>query len=332
MTMTATIVPVGQARRASLIAVDWHGVTQWARRVVIVAVVVIGTVLLVRQAPTLGRGFLAAVHANPAGLILTGLLGAATYAAAAVAITAASGRSLRFGRTTAVQLAAACTNRLAPAGLGGMATNACYLQRDGATRTQAVAAVGVTSAASFVVHLIASVVVLVLVGQPVGGASIPLPSAMPLLVGLVLATAVGALLARRYGARITAAARELWAAVTPLWSDPRRLGHLVVGTVGVTLGHGLAFAVAASACGVHLSVLQLLAVFLAGSAIGSTAPTPGGLGALEAALVAGVIAFGAAAAPAVAGVLTYRLITYWLPILPGAIALKILRRDVLIRV
>ena len=39
MTMTATIVPVGQARRASLIAVDWHGVTQWARRVVIVAVV-----------------------------------------------------------------------------------------------------------------------------------------------------------------------------------------------------------------------------------------------------------------------------------------------------
>ena len=332
MTMTTTIVPVGQAGRGSLIGVDWHGVARRARRGVIVAFLVIGMILLLQQAPTLGRGFLAALHANPAGLILTGLLGASTYAAAALAITAASGRSLRFGRTTAVQFAAACTNRLAPAGIGGMATNACYLERDGATRAQAVAAVGITSAASFVVHVIATVVVLVLVGQPVGGPSIPIPPAIPLVVGLVLAAVVGALLARRYGARIKAAALEMWAAIRPLWSNRRRLGRLLVGTLGVTLGHGLAFAVAVSACGVQLSVLQLLAVFLAGSAVGSTAPTPGGLGALEAALVGGLIAFGAAAAPAVAGVLTYRLITYWLPILPGAIALKILRRDVLIRV
>ena len=50
------------------------------------------------------------------GSRLAGLLVATTYVAAAVAITAASGRALPLGRTTAVQLAAVCTNRVAPPG------------------------------------------------------------------------------------------------------------------------------------------------------------------------------------------------------------------------
>ena len=46
-------------------------------------------------------------------------------------------------------------------------------------------------------------------------------------------------------------------------------------------------------------------------------PTPGGLGAIEAALVAGLTGVGMDPAIAVAAVLSYRLATYWLPILPG---------------
>jgi undecaprenyl-diphosphatase len=109
------------------------------------------------------------------------------------------------------------------------------------------------------------------------------------------------------------------------------LGRLLVGTLGVTFGHGLAFAAAVSACGVHVPILATVAVFLAGSAVGSASPTPGGLGALEAALVAGLAGVGAATAPAVAGVLAYRLITYWLPIIPGAVALHLLRPQTVVR-
>ena len=60
--------------------------------------------------------------------------------------------------------------------------------------------------------------------------------------------------------------------------------------------------------------------------IAAAAPTPGGLGAMEAALVAGFTGIGMDGAIAVAIVLSYRLATYWLPILPGWISFQMLER------
>ena len=54
-----------------------------------------------------------------------------------------------------------------------------------------------------------------------------------------------------------------------------------------------------------------------GRARGGRASTPGGLGAIEAALVAGLTGVGMQPGPAVSAVLLYRLATYWLPVLPG---------------
>jgi undecaprenyl-diphosphatase len=72
----------------------------------------------------------------------------------------------------------------------------------------------------------------------------------------------------------------------------------------------------------------LRAMNVAASAIAAASPTPGGLGAIEAALVAGLTGVGLGSGPAVSAVLTYRLATYWLPVAPGWIALHALpRRD-----
>jgi uncharacterized protein (TIRG00374 family) len=67
-------------------------------------------------------------------------------------------------------------------------------------------------------------------------------------------------------------------------------------------------------------------VYLAGSAIGNAAPTPGGLGAVEAALAAGLTAAGLAGDVAVSAVLLYRLATFWLPVAPGYMAFGWLQR------
>jgi len=52
----------------------------------------------------------------------------------------------------------------------------------------------------------------------------------------------------------------------------------------------------------------------------------GGLGAIEAALVAGLTGIGLPPGPAVSAVLTYRLATYWLPVVPGWAAWRLLQR------
>ena len=64
------------------------------------------------------------------------------------------------------------------------------------------------------------------------------------------------------------------------------------------------------------------------AAIGAAAPSPGGLGAIEAALIAGLTGVGMQAGPAVSAALLYRLATYGCPWrragCPGA---RLLRRD-----
>src|SRR6476661_3258269 len=51
--------------------------------------------------------------------------------------------------------------------------------------------------------------------------------------------------------------------------------------------------------------------------ITAASPTPGGLGATEAATIAGLMGIGIPSGPAVSAVLIYRLATYWLPCRPA---------------
>jgi undecaprenyl-diphosphatase len=68
-------------------------------------------------------------------------------------------------------------------------------------------------------------------------------------------------------------------------------------------------------------------VFLAAQALGQAAPTPGGLGAVEAAMIAAMTTLGLDASVAVPTVFLYRIATFWLPILPGIWALRRLESD-----
>jgi uncharacterized protein (TIRG00374 family) len=72
--------------------------------------------------------------------------------------------------------------------------------------------------------------------------------------------------------------------------------------------------------------VEIGAVYLGAAVIAAASPTPGGLGAIEAALVAGLTGIGLPPGPAVSAVLTYRLATYWLPGVPGWAALRLLQR------
>jgi undecaprenyl-diphosphatase len=114
--------------------------------------------------------------------------------------------------------------------------------------------------------------------------------------------------------------------VVALGRSPRRLVSLFGGSIGVTLAYILALACAANSFDAGVGIAEVGAVYLGSSMIAAAAPTPGGLGAMEAALVAGFTATGMDGGIAVATVLSYRLATYWLPILPGWVSLRIIER------
>jgi uncharacterized protein (TIRG00374 family) len=79
------------------------------------------------------------------------------------------------------------------------------------------------------------------------------------------------------------------------------------------------------AFGHGIGLSSVAVCYVVAYAIGTLAPTPGGLGAIEGLLIALFVSFGVPSATAVAVVLVYRLINFWLPIIPGLIAYVIVR-------
>ena len=111
-------------------------------------------------------------------------------------------------------------------------------------------------------------------------------------------------------------------------THPLKLGGAIVASIGLTSLYTFCLLACAYAVGVHLSFGQILIVLTIG-VIGSTiAPTPGGLIGAEAGLFAGLVAFKVSGAQALAIVLVYRFLTYWLALAFGAVAWAFIsRRD-----
>jgi uncharacterized protein (TIRG00374 family) len=87
-----------------------------------------------------------------------------------------------------------------------------------------------------------------------------------------------------------------------------------------------ALALCVRAFGGGVAISSLAATYMAVKLIAGAAPTPGGLGAVEAGLIAGLTALGMPAGPATSAVLTYRLLSYWLNIPLGAGFLAVVQR------
>ena len=114
--------------------------------------------------------------------------------------------------------------------------------------------------------------------------------------------------------------------VGDLLRRPSKVALLVGGSALVTFAYLTTLFLSIEAFGGGLAFATVGAVFLVGSAIAQAAPTPGGLGAVEAALIAGLVAAGLDNTIAVPAVFLYRLFTFWVPILPGWLAFQWLQR------
>ena len=249
-------------------------------------------------------------------------LSALTYVASAIALIGSVPGHVPFGPAVLAQGASSFINRVSPANVGGMALNARFLQKSGTDAPASVAAVGVNALAGAVVHVAMIVVFFALAGHDLTKA-FKLPSGSKILLALALIIAlIGVVLATRPGRRWTRkklipGARSAAGSLRQAAASPVKLGLLFGGSALITLAYIAALAASVQAFGRGPGLVELGAVYLAAAALAAVAPTPGGLGAIEAALVAGLTGVGMQPGPAVSAVLLYRLATYWLPVLPG---------------
>jgi len=100
----------------------------------------------------------------------------------------------------------------------------------------------------------------------------------------------------------------------------------MLGSALVTLAYIAGLAASTEAFGAGAGIAALGAVYLGASVIATASPTPGGVDAFEAALITGLTGIGISSGAAVAAVIAYRLATYWLPVVPGWLSLRLLQR------
>jgi len=99
------------------------------------------------------------------------------------------------------------------------------------------------------------------------------------------------------------------------------------GSLLMSIAYILCLAASVRAMGVnYVPIASIAVVFLTGNAVGSIVPIPGGIGAIETAMSLGLTAAGLHGGTAIAAVLLFRTVTFWLPAPAGWVALHYLQR------
>lgn len=253
-----------------------------------------------------------------------------TYVAATGSLLGAIPIRLRFGPALLAQIASSFANRVTPVKVGGVATNIRYFQREGVPVAVSATAVGLNAITGVFVHLVLTIGFLLLASGDERAGDLHLPSTAAVvltLTGVAVAAGVATFvpITRQLIAdHVLPQLKSGWTALKEIFSEPTRLMLLVGCSSAITLCYLGAMIASLLAFGSDASLLIVALLFLTGSAVANAAPTPGGLGAAEAALVAAFSTVEAAAI-VVPAVFLYRLVTFWLPILPGWLALTYLR-------
>jgi glycosyltransferase 2 family protein len=254
---------------------------------------------------------------------------ALTYIGAATALTGYVREHLSFPRTFLTQLAASFTGFVTPPAVGGAAVNVRYLQKSGLPATAAGTSVAVCQLVSAACHVVLLVVFAAASGSSAEH-SLPIPGWAFIALGVV-ALAVSVLFTtprgRRWArARIMPSVREALPRLIDVATHPVKLSEGIGGTLLLNGGYIVALWSSVQAFGGGIPFATVAVVYFAGGAVGSLAPTPGGLGAVEAAMSAGLAAAGMAGASSVSAVLLFRLATFWIPVPIGWLAFSWLQK------
>jgi uncharacterized protein (TIRG00374 family) len=246
-----------------------------------------------------------------------------TYFSGAMSLIGSVTIDLVYFRTVAVMFGQSYLNRFTPANAGGMAMRVRYLQLNGLDTAVSASAVALTSGASGVAQVVTIIVFLIWGGASDRLSDFDFPDIGTIVVAILVVGLLASLfMITRFGKTvirpwIATAFSKILESIRDLLTRPSKLAQLFGGALLGKLANVVAFWASMEAFGVDISFPKAGAMYIIATTIGAAVPTPGGVGGVEAALTAALIAYGVDNATAAAIVLFFRTLTFWLPTLPG---------------
>ena len=270
--------------------------------------------------------------------------------AKAFATLGASFRPLRFGPVLMLDYAIQFIALAVPSSAARLALDIRFFGRNGIDAGGAVSISAITSVCGFVVQILLIVMISLsgLASLELGGSDATATSSTggssssdgyPLLVltaALVVAGVIVILAVPkyrtavrhavpRYRALLSSQASSAATALRVLRS-PSKVGMVFAGKLGAQLLQAIILGLCLRGFGYHATMAELILVNSIADLLAGFMPVPGGMGVAEAAYTAGLVALGVPNASAMSTAIAFRMVTYYLPPIWGAIAMRWLRQ------
>ncbi len=229
-----------------------------------------------------------------------------------------------FVPTALVSLAATFLNLITPNGIGGSALQLDYLHKEGVPVASGTSALVLSTAVGGAIEtglflLAAALTATSLSAYDLGGSvSLGAIALVAAVIGVILRIP-------KVRHRVVPAAERAVTDIGAVLRNPKKGIQLFGGDLAGNLLYPALLGVCLLVFGHSLSFAQLVVVEVGAGMLGNLAPVPGGIGVQEAALTAGLTAFGIDANTALATVIVFRAITFLLPPVFGFFTLRGLR-------
>ena len=297
------------------------------RTVVMVTIAVVAVWLLLGSL-NFEQVMAAARDANPMWLLACFVLGVITYVGSAMGLVAFSPEKLGLWRTTLVQTAAGVVTLVAPAGVGPAALNLRFLVKQKVKVPLAVATVTLVQVSQIVTTVLLLVAMALITGSA-GTLSVPSGAVNAVAVIVLVLVSIVLLIppVRNWlWQKLGPTLRQIWPRLLWVAGNPRRLLMGVGGNLLMTIAYVASFGAALAAFGYSLAPTTLAITYLTSNTVGAAVPSPGGIGPVEAALTAGLTVGGIPAGVAFSTALVFRVLTFWMRVPLGWVALRHLQR------
>jgi glycosyltransferase 2 family protein len=296
--------------------------------VLMMAALILAAYLLISQLADIGFDTLVDElgKAELAWVLVALILAQAALIWSAVSVRGAVPAPLPFLPCVVLQSAIKFINLAVPSSAGRIGMTLRFLQRQGVPSAQAVASGAVDDASETIVQ-----VVLFLIAVSVVNVDLDIdrfsgtgPDTR-LLLGIGVALLLSAAVVFGVPKVRKKVLPQIQSALAGLWTAARvrrKRVELFGGNVLSELTYALALGATCLAYGAHLNLAELVFVNTAAAVLSSVIPVPGGIGAAEAALAAGLVAVGVDQSTAFAIAITQRLCTFYLPPIWGYVSLR----------
>ena len=294
----------------------------------------IGIWLIIGVLADAGDSLAAIKGASWGWVALTFIFAQLPMVAEAWALLGAVVGDLPFGRCVALETSNSFT-ALVGGDVAVFALRVRFFQRQGHDAEAAVSAGAIATTASWTAKSL-----LFLIAIPFAAGSFHSPSssggsqnAVWVILVVILAAGIAAALValvprlrRLVSSKIRPHLVTIWANVKTIATEPRKIVYVLGGSTLAQLLVVLALGTSLHAVGQHASIATLITVNTLAAIVGGAVPVPGGLGVVEAGLIAGLTSVGIPQDQAVAAVLIQRFCTAYLPPVWGFLTLTWMRR------